>query len=290
MSKKIDKIVNLILEYFVKLNFNRKKNIFKNIHKNEFVYFFNDTISKEINIEGIYEKDEISIISKILNKKANVIDIGANIGNHSLAISKFTNKVYAFEAHPKTFEILKFNCANNRKIKIYNVGISNKKGFLYFKNTMSNNYGGRKLNYAGSIKSKINKLDNIINLNEKIDLIKIDIEGHEYHALIGMKKILTKNNSYLIIEFCENDVFKRKKIINFLNSHGYLNAYFFSEKKNFFKRKYINLLINILKVIFLNAPAIRKNLIHINSNDLIKNKIKSNIIFSKEKINLKKLN
>ena len=65
---------------------------------------------------------------------------------------------------------------------------------------------------------------------------------------------------------------------------------FFLKKKNFFKRKYINLLINILKVIFLNAPAIRKNLIHINSNDLIKNKIKSNIIFSKEKINLKKLN
>ena len=290
MSKKIDKIVSLILEYFVRLNFNRKKNIFKSIHKNEFVYFFNDTISKEINIEGIYEKDEISIISKILSKKSNVIDIGANIGNHSLAISKFSNKVYAFEAHPKTFEILKFNCANNKKIKIFNVGISSKKGNLYFKNTKSNNFGGRRLGYSGSIKSKVNKLDNIINLNEKIDLIKIAIEGHEYQALIGMKKILSKNNSYLFIEFCENDVFKRKRIINFLTNHGYSNAYFFSEKEKFFKKNYINLFINILKVIFLDTSLIKKNLIHINSNNLIKNKIKSNIIFSKKKINLKRSN
>ena len=110
MNKKIEKIFDLISEYFIKLNFNRKKNGFKNIHKNEFVYFFNDTISKEISFDGIYEKDEILIISKLIKKNGNIIDIGSNIGNHSNAFSKFTNTVYSFEAHPKTFEILKFNC------------------------------------------------------------------------------------------------------------------------------------------------------------------------------------
>ena len=288
MHKKIDKIINLILEYFVRINFNRKKNIFKNIHKNEFAYFFNDTISKEINLDGIYEKEEISIISKIINKKSNVVDIGANIGNHSLAFSKIAKRVYSFEAHPKTFQILKFNCMNDQKVKLFNIGVSNKKGNLFFKNTKSYNVGGRNLNYSGSIKSHINKLDNLINPKEKIDLIKIDIEGHEYQALRGMSKILSNNKSFLVIEFCENSISKRKRIINFLINQGYLNAYLFSNNKNIYKKNYLNLLVNTLKIIFYNSSVLETKLININSIDLIRNKVKGNIIFSKKNINVRR--
>lgn len=288
--KKIEKIIDLILEYFVRLNFNRKKNIFKSIHKNEFAYFFNDTISKEINLNGIYEKEEISIITKIINKKSNIVDIGANIGNHSLAFSKIAKRVYSFEAHPKTFQLLKFNCMNNQKIKLFNIGVSNKKGNLFFKNTKTYNVGGRNLNYSGSVKSHVNKLDNLINLNEKIDLIKIDIEGHEYRALIGMNKILSNNKSFLVIEFCENSISKRRKIINFLISHGYLNAYVFSNNKSIFQKNYLNLIINILKIVFYNSSILEPKLLNIDSANLIYNKIKSNIIFSKKKINFKKFN
>ena len=119
IQKKIEIILNLILQYFVRFNFNNKKTKFKDIHKNEFAYFFNDTISKEIDIDGVYEKEEISILSNILNKNSTIIDIGANIGNHSLAFSRFSKKIYSFEAHPKTFQILKFNCSNTKKIKLY---------------------------------------------------------------------------------------------------------------------------------------------------------------------------
>ena len=47
IGKKINIIINLILEYFIKLNFNRKKEDFKKVHSNEFAYFFNDTIAKK---------------------------------------------------------------------------------------------------------------------------------------------------------------------------------------------------------------------------------------------------
>ena len=46
-----------------------------------------------------------------------------------------------------------------------------------------------KLSKTGSIISKIDKLDNIIKLDKKIKLVKIDIEGHEFEALQGMKKL-----------------------------------------------------------------------------------------------------
>ena len=131
ISRKINIIINLLLEYFIRLNFNRKKEKFKKIHKYDFVYFFNDTIAKEISIHGIYEKDEIDILSKLISKNDYVIDIGANIGNHSIGFSKIAKKVYSFEAHPKTFEILRFNCAEYKNIKLFKVGIS-KKRVIYF--------------------------------------------------------------------------------------------------------------------------------------------------------------
>ncbi len=285
IGKKINLIINLVLEYFIKLNFNRKKENFKKIHGNEFVYFFNDTIAKEINIHGIYEKEEIEVLSKLINFKDHVVDIGANIGNHSIAYSKISKKVYAFEAHPRTFEILKFNINEYKNIKIYNIGISDKKGLLYFKKVNSTNIGGKRLSKIGSIKSQINKLDNIIKLDKKIRLIKIDIEGHEYEALKGMKRLLKNNNSLILQEFCEDSISKRKKIINFLKENEYLHSYYFSKEKKFSNRAYLDLLVKIIGSILFIYKSKETKIIKTDIDSLIANGLKGNVIFSKKEIN-----
>lgn len=285
IGKKINLIINLVLEYFIKLNFNRKKENFKKIHGNEFVYFFNDTIAKEINIHGIYEKEEIEVLSKLINFKDHVVDIGANIGNHSIAYSKISKKVYAFEAHPRTFEILKFNINEYKNIKIYNIGISDKKGLLYFKKVNSTNIGGKRLSKIGSIKSQINKLDNIIKLDKKIKLIKIDIEGHEYEALKGMKRLLKNNNSLILQEFCEDSISKRKKIINFLKENEYLHSYYFSKEKKFSNRAYLDLLVKIIGSILFIYKSKETKIIKTDIDSLIANGLKGNVIFSKKEIN-----
>lgn len=285
IGKKINLIINLVLEYFIKLNFNRKKENFKKIHGNEFVYFFNDTIAKEINIHGIYEKEEIEVLSKLINFKDHVVDIGANIGNHSIAYSKISKKVYAFEAHPRTFEILKFNINEYKNIKIYNIGISDKKGHLYFKKVNSTNIGGKRLSKIGSIKSQINKLDNIIKLDKKIKLIKIDIEGHEYEALKGMKRLLKNNNSLILQEFCEDSISKRKKIINFLKENEYLHSYYFSKEKKFSNRAYVDLLVKIIGSILFIYKSKETKIIKTDIDSLIANGLKGNVIFSKKEIN-----
>lgn len=285
IGKKINLIINLVLEYFIKLNFNRKKENFKKIHGNEFVYFFNDTIAKEINIHGIYEKEEIEVLSKLINFKDHVVDIGANIGNHSIAYSKISKKVYAFEAHPRTFEILKFNINEYKNIKIYNIGISDKKGLLYFKKVNSTNIGGKRLSKIGSIKSQINKLDNIIKLDKKIKLIKIDIEGHEYEALKGMKRLLKNNNSLILQEFCEDSISKRKKIINFLKENEYLHSYYFSKEKKFSNRAYVDLLVKIIGSILFIYKSKETKIIKTDIDSLIANGLKGNVIFSKKEIN-----
>ncbi len=285
IGKKINIIINLILEYFIKLNFNRKKDDFKKIHSNEFAYFFNDTIAKEISIHGVYEKEEIEVLSKLISSKDHVVDIGANIGNHTIAFSKISKRVYSFEAHPKTFKILKFNTNEYKNIKIFNLGISNRKGFLFFRNTKSTNIGGKKLSKSGSIKSQINTLDNIIKLDKKIKLIKIDIEGHEYEALIGMKKILNNNNCLLLLEFCEESISKRRKIISFLKEKNYLHSYYFSKEKKFSNLAYLDLFTKIICTIFLIYKTKKTKIIKVGLNSLITNGLKGNIIFSKKEIN-----
>ena len=285
ISKKINIIINLILEYFIKLNFNRKKEDFKKVHNNEFAYFFNDTIAKEINIHGVYEKEEIEVLSKLISSKDHVVDIGANIGNHSIAFSKISKKVYSFEAHPRTFEILKFNTDKYKNIKIFNIGISNKKGSLFFKNIITTNIGGKKLSKTGSIKSQINKLDKIIKSDKKIKLIKIDIEGHEHEALLGMKKLLSNNNSLILLEFCEESIAKRRKIINFLRDNKYLHSYYFSKEKKISNLGYLDLLIKIILTILLVFKKKKTKIIKIDFESLVINDLKENIIFSKKKIN-----
>ena len=285
ISKKINIIINLILEYFIKLNFNRKKEDFKKVHNNEFAYFFNDTIAKEINIHGVYEKEEIEVLSKLISSKDHVVDIGANIGNHSIAFSKISKKVYSFEAHPRTFEILKFNTHKYKNIKIFNIGISNKKGSLFFKNIITTNIGGKKLSKTGSIKSQINKLDNIIKSDKKIKLIKIDIEGHEHEALLGMKKLLSNNNSLILLEFCEESIAKRRKIINFLRDNKYLHSYYFSKEKKISNLGYLDLLIKIILTILFVFKKKKTKIIKIDFESLVINDLKENIIFSKKKIN-----
>ena len=97
--------------------------------------FSSDHISHDINLDGIYEKDYlITLIKWLKSIQYNIfngiaIDIGANIGNHSVFFSKFFKKVYSFEPNPKTFELLKINAKLNNNIYVRKTGLSNKKLF-----------------------------------------------------------------------------------------------------------------------------------------------------------------
>ena len=198
--KRSNKILEILLKYFVRLNFNRKKDEFKKIHKHEFAIFFNDTLSKEITIDAIFEKDEILEILKLIKKRNCFIDVGANIGNHSIFFSRYFKKIYSFEAHPKTYDILNFNTKEYSNIKIFNIGLSNFKGNLFFKKNITSNIGGKYLTKKGQIKAKVNKLDKILKKLKNVNYIKLDVEGHEYSALIGMKNTLKYNSPLLQVE------------------------------------------------------------------------------------------
>ena len=76
------------------------------------VYNKNDSyIGKSIKEYGEWSQGEIDLCKKILNPRDQVIEVGSNIGSHTLALSKIVNQgiVHAFEPQNVVFQNL---CAN----------------------------------------------------------------------------------------------------------------------------------------------------------------------------------
>ena len=83
----------------------------------------NDHIGKQVIIDGFYERFYLENI--VLQVESNVfmytlMDIGANIGNHSVFSSKYFNKILSFEPQKRTFKLLQLNCLHLLNVKIFN--------------------------------------------------------------------------------------------------------------------------------------------------------------------------
>ena len=188
-----------------------------------FLVYKNDTIiSKSIDMYGEYCQAEVDIIAKYLpNDIGQYVDIGTNIGYHLVAVHKKTNcDALGFEPNPKHFAIASYNSKDHSKIQLVNAGASNKNAEILLKDfdpTQSTNYGDIHITEGEGIPVKVLPLDNIT-LN-KCNVIKIDVEGHEFEVLEGSKKTISKHRPVIFYEAMEWDVWTR--CYDFLNDRKY---------------------------------------------------------------------
>ncbi len=158
-----------------------------------------------------------------IKKNPVILDIGANIGNHSVywALESSTKRIYSFEPIKETFNILKKNVEINglsNKIKIFNVGLSNQKingSISFFDHT---NIGGTHVKQDPKGNLSLDKLDNIKIEEDVVDFIKIDVEGHELEVLQGAKETLLKYKPVIFIETFPD---KKPKVHKYLIDLGY---------------------------------------------------------------------
>ena len=158
--------------------------------------------------EWIKGRKDIKILKHLINKGKNSIDIGAYKGVYTFLLAKCSEKVYAFEPNPKSFNILKKSVKKN--VNVFPFAITNKSGTDFLKIPKGkkgySNQGGSLRNVKldknfGKIKVITKKLDDI-NL-KNIGFIKIDAEGSELNVLNGAKKIIKKYKPTLLIEIEE---------------------------------------------------------------------------------------
>ena len=173
-------------------------------------------------------------------KNSTVLDIGANIGNHSIFFAKMFKKVYAFEPNPVTYEVLKINCnfiSETKNVEPFNFGLSNINGTLPFLINHSNIGGSAIANNEETseniIDVSVKKLDDLTIMNNTtIALIKLDVEGHELKVLQGAKNTLSKNKPAILFEQQASDIVDgSSEVVKLLGKLGYD---FFTIKKNFY--------------------------------------------------------
>ena len=188
-----------------------KKFAYKNFKSNQTIIeghkiFLDKEDCMQLSIRQSYDPVETELVKKEIKEGSTVIDIGANMGYYTLLFAKLVGKkgkVYSFEPEPNNFALLKKNISinNYHNVNIQQKAVSNtnEKINLYQLNKTTGytiapyRFGDKK------IQVKSIRLDD--NINEKIDFVKIDVEGAEHHVLSGMKNILRNQKIKLLLEF-----------------------------------------------------------------------------------------
>jgi len=212
-----------------------------------------DSLFRDISVLGVWEPLQTEIVKKIIKNGNIVLDLGANIGYYTLILSKLVGnegKVYSFEPDPKNFALLKKNIEinNYQNILFTQKAISNKKGTLrlYLSTT---NPGDHRIFNVGDNRNFIEiesiRLDDWLDkLQDKINFIKIDIQGAEGKAIEGMTTIIQKSEKLNIItEFWPYGLIKLgtkpENFLKALTNYGFI-PYEIKEQENKLMRVKVN--------------------------------------------------
>lgn len=113
------------------------------------------------------------------------LDIGANLGLHSIMMSRCGFHVTCFEPDPQHFSLLTRNLINNNisSVTTINAAVSVKEGTMEFVRVLGNTTGshlaGSKSNIYGEVERFNVKLLSFAELIKGVDFVKLDVEGHE---------------------------------------------------------------------------------------------------------------
>jgi FkbM family methyltransferase len=195
-----------------RLMFNNEKHVrLTAVGSTQFLTNPNDTlIGKSLEVYGEWSHGEIDLLSKLLKPDSNVVEIGANIGAHTVFIARDicpAGKVYAFEPRRLSFQMLCANVALNGLTNVFafqkavgKEAASIREGPELTKTTT--NFGGFAI---GALKGKdeiivIEPLDQMIDFLKQIALLKADVEGWERDVLIGSQKVIARDRPILYVE------------------------------------------------------------------------------------------
>ena len=206
-----------------------------------------------IRYTNIFEEDTNGVIYLNLDRKVNIIDVGASDGIASKFFNRKlnVNKIICFEPNKSYVKILKKLNIKNLKVNPYGISQFNKCYKVFFprykffsKNLdlITYTYYDKKIlldQINSDFKFKKNMkivqeqiyLKKIKTIKAKIHLIKIDVNGHELSVTKGLSKIIKRDRPALIIE-TNNDI---KLIEKDLRKYSY-KKYLFLNKHNRFDK------------------------------------------------------
>jgi FkbM family methyltransferase len=211
----------------------------------KFKIYINDLATLNINLPDHYERREYMRHSSYMPRKGwFVIDVGAYIGIYSLWVSKLVGDeglVVAIEPNPIAYQWLvnniRLNRINNVRTLPYAIGDELGKALLYVaqENIGASSLIENHLKYSRlttmairtvpiiTLDYFIDRAKSLIGMNiNRVDLLKMDIEGYELRAIQGAKRMLKSGLIKKLIIETHLDYVSMKDVINYLTKFDYI--------------------------------------------------------------------
>jgi FkbM family methyltransferase len=144
-----------------------------------------------------------------------ILDVGSNIGEILLNFARLAGpggRAIGFEANPETCARCRSNIRLNEfaNVEVHAIGVGSDEGELHFGHRSSSNSGADSIMPAGdgTIKVPVTTIDRFAGGHglDRVDLIKIDVEGYEMNVLRGAEATLGKHRPRMFIELCDNNL------------------------------------------------------------------------------------
>lgn len=182
-----------------------------------------DYIQKKISTElQPYELEMLQDIQANVSAGDLVLDVGANIGNHTLYLAAIAEcKVVSFEPNSSLIEAMRRSVEINQlseRVTLMPYGVGHTAGKGHFAALMEENLGGQSIE-VGEGDIRIVALDEL-ELPGRVRLIKVDVEGMELPVLEGAVGLIEKDRPLIYVECINADHYKT--ISTWMESHGYV--------------------------------------------------------------------
>jgi FkbM family methyltransferase len=201
----VDELIKEAIEAYTP-EFFADKNVYEVPNYAKFTVYKTDLISDTIRHGQKWEPFLHDVFEQYITKDSVVLEGGANIGSHTVRLAQLANKVIAFEpfANSLAFLVSNLKLNNLNNVQIESKGLSDEEGTASFAYITKDNIGGAVLGNPNKDKTKVS-LVTIDSLNlERLDFIKLDIEGYEKKAIIGGLETIKRCRPIITLECWEN--------------------------------------------------------------------------------------
>ncbi len=185
-------------------------------------------IGRSLIVYGEYNEAESMLLNQLLRPGDAVMEIGANIGSHTVALCKAVGSqglVIAVEPQPRIFRVLAATLELNAiaNAEIHNIACGAEPGTLHLpviEYDKVGNFGGVELSKEqGAQQIGCVCLDSLMPQHATVRLLKVDVEGMEAEVLRGATALLQRDRPII---YAENDrAAKKRELIDLIRGFGY---------------------------------------------------------------------
>lgn len=182
---------------------------------------------------GVYEIEKTNAIIHLLKPGSTFVDVGANVGDYSLLAARLVGdagKVLCFEPERRNLDLLERGVDLNgyKNVEVYQVALSDNNGQATLHLGEIGGYhsllGGLSSRQAGTVTVATRTLDAFLEESgrDRVDMMKIDVEGAEMQVLAGARATLEKNlDIVLFVEIHSQLGVNPAEVCDFLSQLGF---------------------------------------------------------------------